>query len=1142
MLKPNWIRALRLAWRSPRAGVRQARRRRLCGGYYTETLEDRTLLSSAVPALVGGIQAAPPNDLSITAINQTVDAVMVIDSITITGSTGAGVDITLDNLSGLKTLIFDSIVVSDNAAQGVNINIADTDFDNLIIESIQVAGNAQGGVSITFDNVNLKHLTIFESSIDGVRIVSNNSFIETATINENTISGNTSGDGIFVNLTNTPVPQLTIDDNPAVNANSGNGINVNLNNAPIADLSINDNMVNGNTGSSGVIVNSTDSNVEGQITGNQVSNNSGGGLTFTATASPAFVTANGGPLTFDFQSINPLTGRSNGINNNTISNNTGGSGILAALPKDTRFEANIFANTVSNNAGFGFSVDAINGGYNVMLGGSAVNPATGAFTQSNLFSNNRGAAISFLMRDTSGTDLVKNPNHFEIRNNVITNTLDDTNANSAYIGDGIHVQLSTTNLLVNATAALTNPIIDGNFIGTDRAGATGGGNAGRGISINMQDDTQISDLQITNNTVNNNDGTAVQILRLDDSIFSNLLDVQTDPNAGPLSRAVHITGNTIRNNGLNPTGPVPKPESIPNTGDGIDITIRNGAVTLQTFLIDQNSIMENFRGIHFEGGADGRLVADVTRNLIDRNRNDGILVTEEVNSATDFRRVSGTWVKNTITNNAGHGIQLNGATGGLDALAIGLEGVDPLDGRNRGNLINSNGLDGIEINGSGSSWIINNEIAHNGTGGVDINALGITNPTVSLIHNAIIDNRGDGLEIGNGSITFVNVTALGNTIKLNDGRGVDILNRDRGTLVVKFGDGTIDGRNLIVENLLEGFYAVNTASATQAQDVPSTDPLAADGALFNAPDLILDLDNNFIKQNGKNAGLEGAGLILRVGTSNAGTSATSVGPGLGTETGTFGNGRVNARVVNNSFEGNFGVDVFIESFVSTVDVPTTSGTWSDTMFQVDSGFRRDPLARLNLVFSGNDGNSLDVTRTGAFYDNAEGTFKSRTNGRTAPDPNGPVDSGTRRRNAQRLAARDEDINNNGVLDFGEDTNNNGIIDRVSPQTGADGGQFLFDGIGQSTFRIAAGFDTIDGIPNDGQDFTNGDGFAVDAGPVLDFTLGSSLSAATSNARGELYPGSILGEIPYGWGIWTPNNNGDSFPDPFQDVAPFQPTP
>ena len=182
-----------------------------------------------------------------------------------------------------------------------------------------------------------------------------------------------------------------------------------------------------------------------------------------------------------------------------------------------------------------------------------------------------------------------------------------------------------------------------------------------------------------------------------------------------------------------------------------------------------------------------------------------------------------------------------------------------------------------------------------------------------------------------------------------------------------------------------------------------------------------------------------------------------------------GRGGVQASVVDNRFGGNFGNDVFYQSFVSTVDPADTDGTWSDTEFTINS-YSSDPLARLDLTQHSNLFDSAAVTNVGAQYTNAEPDFKSRTTGATGP---GPFGFDTRPRNAQRLAAR-----------FG-----------LPPGTpGGGSNAFLYPGLGQSTFRL----------------FT-GSGFDATAGFIFD-TLPYT-NPASSNGVG---PDNPVNFLPFGW--------------------------
>ncbi|MFG0331740.1 MAG: hypothetical protein ACF8TS_00135, partial [Maioricimonas sp. JB049] len=137
---------------------------------------------------------------------------------------------------------------------------------------------------------------------------------------------------------------------------------------------------------------------------------------------------------------------------------------------------------------------------------------------------------------------------------------------------------------------------------------------------------------------------------------------------------------------------------------------------------------------------------------------------------------------------------------------------------------------------------------------------------------------------------------------------------------------------------------------------------------------------------------------------------------------------------------------------------------------------------------------------GAFYNNAEGAFKSRTFDPMDPS-SGPFNSATRRRNAQRLASR--------YL-----TNPGGEL-RPFPPVPPSSISFLYPGMGDSTFRVRG----------QGNEYTD-----RGLGPVLiseifildDPTLVGDPTRvdATFEANGVFFtPGTVFGELPFGWGTY-----------------------
>jgi hypothetical protein len=95
------------------------------------------------------------------------------------------------------------------------------------------------------------------------------------------------------------------------------------------------------------------------------------------------------------------------------------------------------------------------------------------------------------------------------------------------------------------------------------------------------------------------------------------------------------------------------------------------------------------------------------------------------------------------------------------------------------------------------------------------------------------------------------------------------------------------------------------------------------------------------------------------------------------------------------------------------------------------------------------------------------------------DDDGPFGSGTRVRNAQRLAGR-----------FG------------LPPSIIDGATFLFPGIGRSTFRVSAS----------GNTFISGGTFLLDANPYTDPTM-------DANGVGTYGNGPFgIDDMPWGWSV------------------------
>ncbi|KAA0139974.1 hypothetical protein FYZ48_08595 [Gimesia chilikensis] len=881
-------------------------------------------------------------------------------------------------------------------------------------------------------------------------------------------------------------------------------------------------------------------------------------------------------------------GYQRGIRGNLITGNSG-AGIEIDLAMYTSFYGDIVGNTISSNNTQGINLTASDFT-------SLKSVDFSLSVDGNTMDDNRGAAIAVNMEDTATGDV-------SITNNTITGTRNDTNVTTPYAGDAIYIDLYGTDVSFEAFNQLRDLVIDGNYLGTNAAGTGGLGNAGHGIGIHIEESTIIDRTQISNNVIANNSIDGINFHREDDARVGRAV---IDPIVGE-ERAVMIYSNTISGN-----------------SDGIDILAQNGNLTTTDFEIKDNVINTNARdGISLHAEADATIFADIINNQVTLNGINGIESTTRTTSyfGTDRRDVSGTWIQNTISENASHGVRISGRIGNRNMLFIGLDGVDPVTGADRGNMIANNGNDGIQIAAhfdriDGNVKIANNSILSNSTGGIEITGEGLSssidenliafndgkgidinsnNQVVFIRNNIITENTADGLEVlsanvinfselnsttsvGIGGAT-TSVTAIGNFIDNNGGRGVDLQTEEMANSDFIFGDGTETGANRVVSNALEGFYVITTASRGQDQDAASTATLDATGSVTNShADMVLQIDRNYIQDNGVNSNFTTTGLVLRIGTMASSTSYTSQTPGSTASVGAegssdFGNGRSNVSVTSNEFEGNFGEDFYVESFTSTVDPPTTVDNWdinANPAFRVLSSYRRDPLARLNLVFEDNTGNGLNVVNDGAYYDNAESVFKSRLrNGTPAPNPDGPFTSATRRRNAQRVASRtnlapfsapneaptavgnvaDAYVSTPGgpiqvttALPHGLTSGATvEITDAITFEAGVGytflnplNGVFVIDVIDSLNFTLRSTEGAELGAILSGGTWSNNNtgAFLYDGMGVSTFRIaqgydgvGNGFQQGDDFTFQALYPGAnIFGELSFGWDSWTPDDD------------------
>lgn len=747
----------------------------------------------------------------------------------------------------------------------------------------------------------------------------------------------------------------------------------------------------------------------------------------------------------DFQIDNstiPDPGAPTVISNNTITNNTvDGVHLVQPITAGAAdIGMNFVDNTITGNqTGVHVEIDDNTGQFvsdssgntidnNTSFGFRLVSNQNSSFDvgfDGGSFSGNGDAGVGVSLNDNSSGVLT-------VENATISNNVNGPAAN--FDGQGIMVQVSDTADLLAGTAFNNNMVAD---------------NAAAGIEVFAHDQATVQGTVVDGNTLDNNTDAGILFERVDNA---------------------HISGVTISNN------------TITNGDDGIELIARNGNNT-DTYTLTDNTIQGvGSRGVVLEQGFDAPQVVNMSGNLIDGSGGDGIVAFNTAGTlGTELRELVGVWQNNTITNNGGDGIELDGLMGRfLGSLVV------------TNNTISDNGAIGINQTGGGIADFTFNTVESNGGGGIYITGAGFKN--IDVTNNQIRLNTGDGFRLVNnnnsGAVSF-SINASNNTIEFNSQRGMNVLNQGTATTSL-----TMNG-NTVRFNDREGVYVMNSSSTTQSANFGAA--LAADGAVNRIPRLNLTFNGNTVQGNG-NVGTTVAtgGFVLRVGTSDGGRNST-------TDTGLFANsgrGGVIANVSSNTFVGNAGSDVYFDSFTSTVDPNTTGGTWTDMnnnprdptddVFN-PTGYQTDPLARLDLTFTNNTGDEQQMTNTGASYTNDEPVFKSRTRGQDgndpagpfpgAPDDDGPFGSGTRSRNAQRLAFR-------GAL----------------PPTFAAGANYLFPGMGTSTFRVNAS----------GNSFSSpfGTGF------IFDSAVYANPGTDANGVPGNFPNGGPLGldNMPWGWSI------------------------
>ncbi|WP_437230056.1 beta strand repeat-containing protein [Planctomicrobium sp. SH661] len=783
----------------------------------------------------------------------------------------------------------------------------------------------------------------------------------------------------------------------------------------------------------------------------------------------------------------------------------------------------IGANVLSND-GFGFLLTADdNATYEIVLG------ETGEVT--NIFDGNGDAGIAL---DVTGSSI----GSLEIVNTQVVNTVNGVDP--FFDGQGIAVRMREDAILTDVT--IGDPTVHNVLVE---------GNASSGISFNLSgtsitENATVQQTRIQNTIINDNGLHGIDV-RLNGPVqFANTTIVGNDitNNVGDGIHTLRVGAGVISNfrvgqGNFNPMIPNPLSNLIQGNGDnGIFLQARN-TNSEDTYIIEGNLINNNGagtaidpngrNGIHMRAEADADIHALVQNNYITNNVARGILTTSRTNTPLDSVSVDFDAYNNIIDSNGLEGIQLSGVH---DLVRIGSTANTFPDNR-----ITNNGSHGIGgISGGTQTNIDNNLIADNEGGGIVFNLA--TQNSINIRNNIITQNTGDdGVQLNVVGSLPSSALVQGNTITFNGGDGVEVMtttngtfdaiindnviedNAARGVAIFNRGDGAtmsaVIANNSIRRNDEEGVYVVNTSDADQNTDVASTEAMETGGALFANPFMNLIIESNEIFDNGFASGFNSTGLVVRVGTTGGGQEYSWNQDG-GFASSTYGG--IIAEIRDNVLGGNFGNDVYFESFVSTGPPAPTNGTWTyhnadprdpaEDEFEIIN-YQADALARMDLIFTGNTMEQLNATTLGAYYDNDEGQFKSRTDLANGGGPLGPTFGGgpfnanlggaTRRRNAQRLGARDVALPEPGTQ----------LPPNVpgSPTNPASD-QFLYAGMGASTFRVNSDVNFTNTVTDAYQSFFAFDGDLLDGNPGY---------TTWPTANGINFGTTIFGELPFGWG-------------------------
>ncbi|MEL7035518.1 MAG: DUF4347 domain-containing protein [Cyanobacteria bacterium J06592_8] len=339
--------------------------------------------------------------------------------------------------------------------------------------------------------------------------------------------------------------------------------------------------------------------------------------------------------------------------------------------------------------------------------------------------------------DSTGVSAIPNQSDGIIVNGVTNSIIGGSEAGQ---GNTISGNLGNGLLLTPGSNASQ---VQGNFIGTNRAGDSAVGNGENGLLLNGVTETSIVGNFVSGNTAN---GVSLLNESSGNTIQGNSIGINA---AG--DTAIANQNNGLEINGVNNT--IEGNTISGNTANGLVLTNGSNASqvlgnTIGTSRAGDAAVGNGVNGLILDGITETNIVG----NLVSGNIGNGVsLLNASSGNTIQSNTIGVTAAGDVGIGNGANGLEINGANNTIGGLEPGL-----------GNIISGNGGEGVILtSGSDTSQILGNTIGASRGG------------------DAAIGNAGNGLILDGTSQS----TIIGNLVSGNTGNGVSLLNASSGNTI-----------------------------------------------------------------------------------------------------------------------------------------------------------------------------------------------------------------------------------------------------------------------------------------------------------------------------------------------------------------------